>query len=118
MTSRLETNVLRVVNPHLATVRDGSVKQNLIRSIDLIGKALQPSHVTTNFVLTKRGDLLKHMQVSHVCIAIFSLRTLGFDLFSHDRQRVSNPIRHGVFKAHESLGVFFTLPHFLLCFLT
>lgn len=40
------------------------MKQNLIRTVDLIGKSLHPSHLqTTDFVFQKRGDLLVHMQV-------------------------------------------------------
>lgn len=39
------------------------MKQNLIRAVDLVGKALHPSHLQTNdFVFQKRSDLLIHMQ--------------------------------------------------------
>ena len=38
------------------------VKQNLIRTIDLIGRALHPDHLKTNeFIFTKRADLLNHL---------------------------------------------------------
>ncbi|XP_066933993.1 maestro heat-like repeat-containing protein family member 1 [Clytia hemisphaerica] len=61
--SRLEANVLRVINPHLTSAKDSSVKQNLIRSVELIGKAVQPKHVQReDFVFTRRGELLKHMK--------------------------------------------------------
>ena len=60
----MESNVLRVINPHFATVRDNNVKQNLIRAVQLIGKAVQPSHIQReDFLFTRRSDLLKHMQV-------------------------------------------------------
>jgi hypothetical protein len=63
ITSRIEVNILRSINPHFANVKDTSVKQNLIRAVDLIGKSLHPNHLqTTDFVFQKRGDLLVHMQ--------------------------------------------------------
>ena len=41
------------------------VKQNLIRTIDLIGKALHPEHLKNNeFIFNKRGDLIDHLLVS------------------------------------------------------
>eukprot|EP00118_Oscarella_pearsei_P020078 m.216312 g.216312 ORF g.216312 m.216312 type:complete len:1058 (+) comp39860_c0_seq3:99-3272(+) len=64
ITSRIEVNILRSINPHFTNVKDTSVKQNLIRAVDLVGKALHPSHLqTTDFVFQKRADLLGHMQV-------------------------------------------------------
>ena len=87
ITSRVEVNILRSINPHFAKVKvmrvhlmhdasfydynclqDTAVKQNLIRTIDLIGKALHPSHLkTTNFVFAKRKDLLEHLLVQ-LCV--------------------------------------------------
>ena len=62
--SRLEANVLRVINPHLTSAKDASVKQNLIRAVELIGKAVQPKHVQReDFIFTRRSELLKHMKV-------------------------------------------------------
>lgn len=51
------------------------MKQNLIRTIDLIGRALHPDHLKTNdFIFSKRGDLLNHLLVSNgSCIAILFL---------------------------------------------
>lgn len=44
--------------------QDTAVKQNLIRTIDLIGKALHPDHLKSNdFVFSKRGDLINHLLV-------------------------------------------------------
>jgi len=38
------------------------VKQNLIRTIDLIGRALHPDHLkSSEFVFSKRGDLINHL---------------------------------------------------------
>ncbi|XP_065915103.1 maestro heat-like repeat-containing protein family member 1 [Dysidea avara] len=62
ITSRVEVNILRSINPHFAKVKDTAVKQNLIRTIDLIGKALHPDHLkTTNFIFAKRSDLIEHL---------------------------------------------------------
>ena len=45
------------------------MKQNLIRTIDLIGKALHPDHLkSTEFVFSKRGDLINHLLVSSITI--------------------------------------------------
>eukprot|EP00117_Sycon_ciliatum_P004055 scpid12251/ scgid8580/ HEAT repeat-containing protein 7A len=63
ITSRVEVNILRCINPHFANVRDTGVKQNLIRTVELIGKALHPDHLKNkDFVFSKRADLLGHMQ--------------------------------------------------------
>lgn len=47
------------------------MKQNLIRAVELIGKAVQPKHVQRDdFVFARRADLLKHMKVS---VALFTV---------------------------------------------
>lgn len=49
--------------------QDTVVKQNLIRTIDLIGKALHPDHLkTTNFIFAKRKDLIEHLLVNFTCV--------------------------------------------------
>ena len=46
--------------------QDTTVKQNLIRTIDLIGRALHPDHLKSrDFVFNKRGDLITHLLVSN-----------------------------------------------------
>ncbi|XP_064611998.1 maestro heat-like repeat-containing protein family member 1 [Liolophura sinensis] len=60
--SRMEATILRTINPYLVNVKDYSVKQNLIRTMELIAKALHPSHLQTQYTFTKRGDLLTHLQ--------------------------------------------------------
>ena len=45
VSSRLDNNVMRVINPYLTSVRDGNVRLNVIRAVELIGRALQPSHM-------------------------------------------------------------------------
>ena len=40
------------------------MKQNLIRTIDLIGKALHPDHLkNSGFIFSRRGDLINHLLV-------------------------------------------------------
>jgi hypothetical protein len=63
ITSRIEVNILSAINPHFSNVRDNSVKENLVRCVDLIGKALHPDHLKTDkFIMHRRGDLLGHMR--------------------------------------------------------
>lgn len=62
VTSRLETNIFRAISRHYGNVKDTSVKQNLIRVTELIGKALEPSRLQQpEFVFTKRQELVNHM---------------------------------------------------------
>lgn len=43
------------------------MKQNLVRTIDLIGRALHPDHLKqTDFIFQKRGDLISHLLVSPI----------------------------------------------------
>lgn len=52
-------------------LQDTVVKQNLIRTIDLIGRALHPDHLKkTDFVFSKRGDLISHLLVRTCAIFI------------------------------------------------
>lgn len=44
-------------------VKDRIVKQNLIRAVELIGQAMHPSHLKTNFSFSQRNGLLQHMKV-------------------------------------------------------
>ncbi|XP_019641769.1 PREDICTED: maestro heat-like repeat-containing protein family member 1 isoform X1 [Branchiostoma belcheri] len=62
VTSRIESSILRSMNPHFSNVKDPSVKQNLIRAVELIGKALHPSHLNALFEFSRRGELITHMQ--------------------------------------------------------
>ena len=78
MSARLESNVLRVINPHFVSTKDTFAKQNLIKAVELIGKAVQPSHMQQDaFIFTRRGDLLKHMQVKILLKKILSVRLLN-----------------------------------------
>ena len=44
--------------------QDTLVKQNLIRSMDLIGRSLHIDHLKKTFVFNKRVDLINHLLVS------------------------------------------------------
>lgn len=62
ISSRVEANILTNINPHFANVKDTSVKQNLIRAVDLIGKSLHPDHLKKNSPFEKKTSLINHMQ--------------------------------------------------------
>ena len=44
-------------------VQDPGVKQNLIRAVELIGKAMHPEHLQSNHSFSQRSDLVGHMEV-------------------------------------------------------
>ncbi|CAL1544099.1 unnamed protein product [Lymnaea stagnalis] len=60
--SRMEATILRSISPYFPTVKDTSVKQNLIRCADLIAQALNPSHLEQEYKFSTRGEFLVHMQ--------------------------------------------------------
>ena len=49
---------------NVTDVQDRIIKQNLIRAVELIGQAMHPTHLKTNFSFTQRNSLLQHMKVS------------------------------------------------------
>jgi hypothetical protein len=62
ITSRIEVNIWRNINPHFSKVKDTLVKQNLIRTMELIGRSLHPDHLKQKqFVFHKRVDLINHL---------------------------------------------------------
>ncbi|XP_056020899.1 maestro heat-like repeat-containing protein family member 1 isoform X2 [Ostrea edulis] len=60
--SRMEATILRSITPHFVNVKDTSVKTNLIRTLDLIGKSLHPDHLKTQYNFTNRGEFINHME--------------------------------------------------------
>nr|XP_022339324.1 maestro heat-like repeat-containing protein family member 1 isoform X2 [Crassostrea virginica] len=60
--SRMEATILRSITPHFANVKDTSVKTNLIRTLDLIGKALHPDHLKTQYNFSNREEFINHME--------------------------------------------------------
>ncbi|KAK6184716.1 hypothetical protein SNE40_007128 [Patella caerulea] len=60
--SRMEATILRTISPYFQNVKDTSVKQNLIRTVEQIGKALHPDHLEQQYNFTTRGDFLSHLQ--------------------------------------------------------
>ena len=44
------------------------MKQNLIRTVSLIGDALHPDHLETHYRFSARGDFITHMQVPCLCV--------------------------------------------------
>eukprot|EP00043_Microstomoeca_roanoka_P008735 m.83875 g.83875 ORF g.83875 m.83875 type:complete len:1641 (-) comp14365_c0_seq1:221-5143(-) len=61
--SRIEVRVMASILPHFSNVRETLVKENLIRCVELIGKALHPSHLKGETVnLLRRSELLGFME--------------------------------------------------------
>ncbi|XP_033117617.1 maestro heat-like repeat-containing protein family member 1 isoform X2 [Anneissia japonica] len=63
ITSRLDTNILRNIQPHFNNIKDTTVKQNLILAVDLIGKAVQPGHLRASYSFSRKMELMNHMQM-------------------------------------------------------
>lgn len=62
ITSRMEVTIFRSINPHFLNVKDQEVKQNLIKTVDLIGKSLHPTHLgNLEYVFTHRKELIGHI---------------------------------------------------------
>ncbi|EGD80633.1 hypothetical protein PTSG_01221 [Salpingoeca rosetta] len=61
--SRIEVHVMSNILPHFERVRETLVKENLIRCVELIGKALHPSHLKGEKVsLHRRSELIAFME--------------------------------------------------------
>ncbi|XP_074645058.1 maestro heat-like repeat-containing protein family member 1 [Tubulanus polymorphus] len=60
--SRIEASILRTIDPQFTSVKDSCVKQNLIRAVELIAKALHPSHLQMAHNFTKKSDLLTYLE--------------------------------------------------------
>ncbi|RUS75918.1 hypothetical protein EGW08_016306 [Elysia chlorotica] len=60
--SRMEATILRTISPFFPSVKDTSVKQNLIRCAELIAQSLHPDHLEQSYNFSKRGEFLVHMQ--------------------------------------------------------
>lgn len=61
VTSRIEINMLSTMKPFLENPKSIDVKDVLIKTIDLIGKAVHPSHLKANYVLKDRDVLVQHI---------------------------------------------------------
>ena len=60
--SRIEVTIIRSINPHFNNIKDPAVKHSLIKTIELIGRALHPSHLGENTCdFSHRMDLIKHL---------------------------------------------------------
>ncbi|ELT91566.1 hypothetical protein CAPTEDRAFT_173785 [Capitella teleta] len=71
--SRLQTQILVAINPHLTNAKllllspplpsqDPDVKQNLIRTIELIGRSMHPEHLNARHDFSHKNKLLQHLQ--------------------------------------------------------
>lgn len=61
--SRLEATILKAIYPHFTNPKDLSVKQSMIKTTELIGKALHPDRLKSNYKFMSRSDILGHMQL-------------------------------------------------------
>lgn len=59
--ARMEVTILNNILPFLATAKSSLVKECVIRSVELLGKTMHPSHLQLDYVCTKRKDLLQTM---------------------------------------------------------
>ena len=68
-------------------MRDTTVKENLIRCVDLIGKSLHPAHLKTDkFILHRREELLGHMQARDLIRApyiLYAVKYIGLVPLAH-----------------------------------
>lgn len=53
--------------------QDTSVKQNLIRTLDLVGDALHPDHLKTTYNFSNRGEFINHLQVFKSYLPFFPI---------------------------------------------
>jgi len=56
--ARLDAHIFATMEGHLKAAKATSVKENIIKSIDLIGKALHPEHLQEPFTFKRRDDLV------------------------------------------------------------
>lgn len=62
-TGYAQVHVMASILPHFTKIKETLVKENLIRCVDLIGKALHPSHLKGESVsLHRRGELIGFME--------------------------------------------------------
>jgi len=56
--ARLDAHIFSTLEAHLKGVKEIAAKENVIKSMDLIGKALHPSHVQEDYIFKRRDELL------------------------------------------------------------
>ena len=83
--SRLDSHILHTLEPFLdAKVMTNERKENLIKAIDLVAKALHPSHLQEPYTFRKRDDfivlLMKYMTAAKDVST--QVRVLGFNTCS------------------------------------
>jgi maestro heat-like repeat-containing protein family member 1 len=55
--ARLDAHIFSTLEAHLKGVKEIAAKENVIKSMDLIGKALHPSHVQEDYVFKRRDEI-------------------------------------------------------------
>ena len=59
ITSRIEISILNNLKPIMISTKSLVTKECLIKTIDLIGKAMHPSHLKKEFIFKPKEDLIK-----------------------------------------------------------
>jgi len=59
ITSRIEISIINNLKPIVTTVKSLVTKECIIKTVELIGKAMHPNHLKKEFIFKQRDDLLK-----------------------------------------------------------
>lgn len=61
ITSRIEITILKNLKPTMIAAKSAITKECMIKTIDLIGKAMHPSHLKREYVLKQRDELITQL---------------------------------------------------------
>jgi hypothetical protein len=61
VTARVDVHIVASMTPHMANAKSLAFKRAAIATLDLIGKAVHPSHIKQAYTLKKRDDMLRHL---------------------------------------------------------
>jgi hypothetical protein len=61
VTARVDVHIVASMTPHMANAKSLAFKRAAIATLDLIGKAVHPSHIKQPYTLKKRDDMLRHL---------------------------------------------------------
>eukprot|EP01117_Protostelium_nocturnum_P011732 TRINITY_DN4276_c0_g1_i1.p1 TRINITY_DN4276_c0_g1~~TRINITY_DN4276_c0_g1_i1.p1 ORF type:complete len:1650 (+),score=410.28 TRINITY_DN4276_c0_g1_i1:183-5132(+) len=61
ITSRIDVSIINQLKPVMPKVKSNVTKECIIKTIELIGKAMHPSHLKREYVLKQRDELLKQI---------------------------------------------------------
>ena len=70
--SRIEASIAKTVSSHFPVAKDVTLKQSLIRAVELIGTTVHADHLKTSHVLTSTGEILMHLQVCWIFVCMLN----------------------------------------------